>query len=111
MLSGCQTAVGSKDSDGREMDNLGIVVQRKHAKAVVATLWPVDDASVGKLMAIFYQIWMRTPGITKAEALRQAQLSLLHGDGSAKSSGPGAASAPYASPYFWAPFILIGNWK
>jgi CHAT domain-containing protein/tetratricopeptide (TPR) repeat protein len=108
-LSGCQTAVGSKDADGREIDGLGIVAQRKHAKAVIATLWPVDDASVGKLMATFYETWTRTPGMTKAAALRQAQLSLLHGAGGA--DGTGAGPTPYASPYYWAPFILIGNWK
>ena len=101
-LSGCQTAVGSNDSDGREIDGLGITAQRKGAKAVVATLWAVDDASVGLLMATFYKIWVTTPGITKAEALQQAQLALLHGAG---------AASQYANPFYWAPFILIGNWK
>jgi CHAT domain-containing protein/tetratricopeptide (TPR) repeat protein len=116
-LSGCQTAVGSKEeSDGREIDGLGIVAQRKHAKAVIATLWPVDDASVGLLMADFYRGWVTKPGMTKAEALRQAQLALLHGtSGGTNASGSSATgsgpAAPYANPYYWAPFILIGNWK
>jgi CHAT domain-containing protein len=78
-LSGCQTAVGSNDSDGREIDGLGITAQRKGAKAVLATLWPVDDTSVGLLMATFYKLWITTPGMTKAEALQQAQLAFLHG--------------------------------
>ena len=123
-LSGCQTAVGSNDSDGREIDGLGITAQRKGAKAVVATLWEVDDASVGLLMATFYKLWVTTPGITKAEALQQAQLALLHGAAdtagmsqvSAAAASPASASKPrpasqYANPYYWAPFILIGNWK
>jgi CHAT domain-containing protein len=123
-LSGCQTAVGSNDSDGREVDGLGITAQRKGAKAVVATLWEVDDASVGLLMAAFYRLWVTTPGITKAEALQQAQLAMLHGVGAAaevsevrgvavaraSASKPRPASQ-YANPYYWAPFILIGNWK
>ncbi len=109
-LSGCQTAVGSKDADGREIDGLGFVAQLKHAKAVVATLWSVDDASVGKLMATFYTSWITAPGITKSEALRQAQLSLLHGTANGATANPDQ-SAPYANPYYWAPFILIGNWK
>ncbi len=104
-LSGCQTAVGSKDSDGREIDGLGITAQKKGAKAVIATLWAVDDASVGLLMAAFYKLWVTTPGIEKAEALRQAQLTLLHG-GAGQPAG-----SPYASPFYWAPFVLIGNWK
>jgi CHAT domain-containing protein len=106
-LSGCQTAVGSKDSDGREIDGLGITAQKKGAKAVVATLWPVDDSSVGLLMAAFYKLWVTAPGIEKAEALRQAQLALLHGE-----AGPRQPPAsPYANPFYWAPFVLIGNWK
>ena len=114
--------MSSNDSDGREIDALGITAQRKGAKAVLATLWPVDDPSVGSLMAIFYKRWITTPGMTKAEALQQAQLALLHGgavstDTSAASRGvsPETSDADvattYANPYFWAPFILIGNWK
>jgi CHAT domain-containing protein len=123
-LSGCQTAVGSNDSDGREIDGLGITAQRKGAKAVVATLWPVDDASVGLLMATFYKLWVTTPGMTKVEALQQAQIALLHGAadpaGTPRSitAADSSASAsnerppfPYANPFYWAPFILIGNWK
>lgn len=117
-VAGCQTAVGSNDSDGREIDGLGIVAQRKGAKAVVATLWAVDDASVGILMAQFYKLWITTPGITKAEALRQAQISLLRGTSAknvtgnaAPSSSASSNAAPYSNPYYWAPFILIGNWK
>ena len=123
-LSGCQTAVGSNDSDGREVDGLGITAQRKGAKAVVATLWEVDDASVGLLMATFYRLWVTTPGITKAEALQQAQLALLRGarDAAEVSEVRGVAVATastskahsasrYGNPYYWAPFILIGNWK
>lgn len=122
-LAGCQTGLGSNDSDGREIDGLGITAQRKGAKAVVATLWAVDDASVGLLMATFYKLWVTTPGITKVEALEQAQLALLHGtavpaetppgtpkDSSASAMKPRPASQ-YANPYYWAPFILIGNWK
>jgi len=84
----------------------------------------VDDASVGLLMATFYKLWVTTPGITKAEALQQAQLALLHGaaDAAEVSEVRGVAVArastsrprpgsQYANPYYWAPFILIGNWK
>jgi CHAT domain-containing protein/Tfp pilus assembly protein PilF len=123
-LSGCQTAVGAKDADGREIDGLGITAQRKGAKAVVATLWPVDDSSVGLLMATFYKLWISTPGMTKSEALQQAQLTLLHGTTAgpagatrgasllrpASAAGQGATPM-YANPYYWAPFVLIGNWK
>ena len=123
-LSGCQTGVGSNDSDGREIDGLGITAQRKGSKAVVATLWEVDDASVAILMATFYKLWVTAPEMTKAEALQQAQLALLHGttdtagapqSPSARDSSVSAfeqrSASQYANPFYWAPFILIGNWK
>ena len=120
-LSGCDTAMGSKtDSDGREVDSLGIVGQLKHAKAVVATLWPIEDRSVAQLMQSFYSLWTTTPGMSKSEALRQAQLTLLHGAASpanpASAQTPSTPTAsdqkpPFANPHYWAPFILMGNWK
>ena len=111
-LAGCQTAMGP-ESDGREIDGLGFTAQKKGARAVMATLWEVDDASVGLLMATFYKLWVTTPGMTKAEALRQAQLALLHGTAGSAGTPPGspAAASRYANSYYWAPFILIGNWK
>jgi CHAT domain-containing protein/Tfp pilus assembly protein PilF len=117
-LSGCQTALGANDADGHEVDGLGLVAtEEKHAKAVMATLWKVDDSSAGSLMAAFYKLWIGPPGMNKAEALRQAQLSLLHGRGAAAASSGGGAGASTTTgadttnPYYWAPFILIGNWK
>lgn len=123
-LSGCQTASSSNNSDGREIDGLGITAQRKGAKAVVATLWPVEDTSVGLLMATFYKLWITSPQLTKAEALQKAQLTLLRGApaSGAKTNGNSKANLPakssqqspgsrYSNPFYWAPFILIGNWK
>jgi CHAT domain-containing protein len=56
--------------------------------------------------------------MTKAEALRQAQLALLAGTHAAPGRTPtrgqggyrGDPARPYAHPFFWAPFILMGNW-
>ena len=111
-------------SDGREIDGLGITAQRKGAKSVLATLWEVDDASVGLLMATFYKLWITPPGMTKVEALQQAQQAVLHGtahqagkseaESATDSSGNTSNRPPasqYSNPFYWAPFILIGNWK
>lgn len=124
-LSGCETALGANTGDGHEVDGLGmVVIEDKHAKAAMATLWKVDDESTGLLMAEFYRRWIETPGLTKAEALRQAQLALLQGSagrtartspsagGASTAAPPGQrGAAPYANPYYWAPFVLIGNWR
>jgi len=106
-LSACNTAL-SIPGDGREVDGLGILAQRKGAKAVMATLWSVYDPSTSLLMQNFYRHWTTGTPLSKAEALRQAQLTFLHGPADAPTS---AAEPPYSHPYYWAPFILIGNWQ
>ena len=97
-LSACDTAVGDTAGDGREVDGLGDVASNKGAKAVLASLWEVDDKSTGLLMRELYRLWITPPGMTKAEALRRAQIALLH-----------SSNSFYSAPYYWAPFILIGN--
>jgi CHAT domain-containing protein len=99
-----------------------MTAEYKGAKAVISTLWSVNDSSTGKLMGDFYQRWAAGAGkVTKVEALRQAQLDLLQGTataqesgndrGSAKSKPEGPAMARYSHPYYWAPFVLMGNWR
>jgi CHAT domain-containing protein/predicted negative regulator of RcsB-dependent stress response len=132
-LSACETAVGSPEANGLEVDGLGMSLQERGAKSVIATLWPVADESTALLMREFYRRREEQPDLGKAEALRQAQMALLHGSAkmprplqadrgrgdphAAQALPPSAvrfrakAKAPYAHPYFWAPFILIGNWR
>ncbi|MCC5618432.1 CHAT domain-containing protein [Nostoc sp. CHAB 5836] len=92
ILSACQTAAG----DNRAVLGLAGVAVRSGARSTLATLWSVEDKSTVELMNKFYSE-LNQPGVTKAEALRQAQLSLLR-------------SPNYRYPYYWAPFVLIGNW-
>jgi len=91
ILSACQTASG----DDRASLGLAGMAVRSGARSTLATLWAVEDQSTADLMAEFYRQIVK-PGVTRAEALRRAQLSLLRGD--------------YEHPYFWAPFVLVGNW-
>ncbi len=122
-LSACSTAKNYKSRDGLEMDGLGMVAQQKEAEAVLATLWDVNDLSTSHIMSDFYARWVQNPTQGKAEALRQAQLAFLNGtaiapvaktgDGSETSITPPRAesSLGYAHPYYWAPFVLIGNYQ
>jgi CHAT domain-containing protein len=131
-LSACETAMGGERGDGREVEGLGVEAQNQGAQAVLATLWPVEDESTAELMAGFYR-QRQEQGLSKAEALREAQLALLEGRPGATVAAQGRRGAipaggdvlaragaprfafdpakPYAHPYFWAPFILMGNWR
>lgn len=93
ILSACQTAAGDK----RAALGLAGVAIRSGARSTIATLWSVQDNSTAELITRFYTE-LKQPGITRAEALRQAQLSLLR-------------SSDYQHPYYWAPFVLVGNWQ
>ncbi len=92
VLSACQTATG----DNRAALGLAGMAVRSGARSTLATLWSVKDQSTAALMAQFYRDLIQ-PGVSKAEALRQAQLSLLKQD-------------KFQHPFYWAPFILVGNW-
>jgi CHAT domain-containing protein/Tfp pilus assembly protein PilF len=119
-LSACSTALADKMPNGREMDSLGMIAQKNDAAAVMSTLWDVNDASTSLLMSDFYNRWLGAKPVAKGEALRQAQLDLLHKTENAVGSAARGsklqdedASVPsrYAHPYYWAPFVLIGNFQ
>lgn len=99
-LSACETAMGGgHDERGTEVEGLGVLAQKQGARSVLATLWSVTDDSTALLMRQFYALRERLD-LSKAEALRQAQLSLLNGQ----------RGQSFAHPYYWGAFILMGNW-
>jgi CHAT domain-containing protein len=93
VLSACQTATGDKKA---ALGLAGFAV-RSGARSTLATLWKVNDESTAILMIGFYQKLAKNPGISKAKALRIAQLELLQ-------------KPQYQHPFYWAPFVLVGNW-
>ncbi len=119
ILSACQTAQTESLSNGTEIQSMSSAFLRDRAKSVIASLWNVNDASTSLLMQNFYRN-LATGKLTKAQALRQAQLQLFNGtvDGSPnrsdlepRSTTPDAKPIAQSMrhPYYWAPFILIGN--
>lgn len=106
-LSACATALPlGFNSDGQDREGFGELAQQLGAKSVVATLWAINDASTGVLMQQLYRS-LAEGRLDKAAALQGAQLTLLNGTRAHKGK---ALPTPYAHPYYWSPFILMGNW-
>ncbi|MCT7988983.1 CHAT domain-containing protein [Laspinema olomoucense] len=96
ILSACETAKG----DSRAALGLAGVALQAGTRSTIATLWNVKDESTSVLMIEFYKQLQNNPNLTKAEALRQAQLKLLRE----------APRTNWDSPLYWAPYVLVGNW-
>jgi CHAT domain-containing protein len=92
VLSACNTAVG----DDRAVLGLAGLAVKSGARSTLASLWPVKDRVAVLLMSDFYKN-LKQPNMTKAEALRQAQLKLLADEG-------------FNDPFFWSSFTIVGNW-
>jgi CHAT domain-containing protein len=92
VLSACQTALG----DNRAALGIAGVAVRAGARSTLATLWTVDDEATSALMVRFYKE-LTNSTVTKAEALRRAQQSIL-------------LDPKYKQPYYWAAYVLVGNW-
>ncbi len=88
-LSACQTAV-STESKGEGITSLAYLFERAGARSVIASLWAVEDNATKELMVSFYENLNQK--MSKTEALRQAKLQQID-----------------RHPFFWSPFILIGD--
>lgn len=92
ILSACQTAVGDK----RAALGLAGMAVRAGARSTIASLWSVNDEATSQFMIALYQS-LSSGNVTRAESLRFAQQSLIK-------------DKDHSHPYYWAPFILLGNW-
>lgn len=137
-LSACNTAFGNAsnqaltENNGKEVDSLATFIENRGAKAILATLWSVSDESTSLLMSEFYRLHKENPKITKAEAMQKAQVAMIEGklkstvEDTFKKREVGVfkvgkdttqppfkidENAPFAHPYYWSPFVLIGNWR
>jgi CHAT domain-containing protein len=92
VLSACSTAEG----DNKAALGIAGVAVLAGARSTLASLWVVDDEATAIIMSEFYR-QLKKPNITKAEAFKEAQLNLLK-------------NGQYEHPYYWAPYVLVGNW-
>ena len=90
-LSACQTSLNT-NSNGEEISGLAYLFERAGSKAVIATLWSVADEETKEIMVEFYQNLKQ--GMRKDEAFRQGKLSQIKNN---------------VHPFYWSPFVLIGD--
>lgn len=93
VLSACETAIGDRQA---ALGLAGTAV-RSGARSTVGSLWQVSDEATATLISRFYEE-LATGEVTKAEALRRAQQSILE------------IPRFRGHPFFWAPYIMVGNW-
>ncbi|PLS68328.1 MAG: hypothetical protein CV045_08495 [Cyanobacteria bacterium M5B4] len=120
VLSACETAAGEVLGNGEEILGFGYLMQERGARTTIASLWSVSDGGTQAWMEIFYTL-LNTQPITKAEAMRLTQQILISGDFSPlgnqaemmaerlRSRLPQSTIENLSHPYYWAPFLLIGN--
>ena len=93
-ISACESGLG-KVADGDEFYGFKRAFLAAGARSLLLSLWPVEDDSTATLMTTFYRNFRDIPMF---EALRQAQISLIK-------------VTETSDPIFWAPFILVGDWR
>jgi CHAT domain-containing protein/Tfp pilus assembly protein PilF len=126
ILSACNTGTGGKNSDNLEIAGISHYFMTNGAKSVIASLWQVNDLSTALFMQQFYGHLAQ--GESKVQAMQQVQQDSINGKLTAttattqiKRNGELTAELPddlrslsttpknYSHPFYWAPFILIGN--
>ncbi|OAN99202.1 hypothetical protein A8B75_19330 [Sphingomonadales bacterium EhC05] len=95
-LSACETAIGGKGI-GMEIEGIGALAQNKGAASVIASLWPVSDDTTPVFMRDLYD-GIANHQLSKAAALQAAQLNMIR-------------SPLDNDPFYWAPFVIMGNWR
>jgi CHAT domain-containing protein/tetratricopeptide (TPR) repeat protein len=117
VLSACETGLG-ETAGGEGVLGLQRAFQVAGARTVFATLWSIPDEATQVLMARFYDnLWSKKMG--RLEALREAQLWMLREGrthpgvqrGVARDEEPNAAQDGRLPPYYWAAFVLSGDWR
>jgi CHAT domain-containing protein/tetratricopeptide (TPR) repeat protein len=115
VLSACETGLGEQ-AGGEGLLGLQRAFQVAGGRSVVASLWKVDDDATRKLMTRFYEnLWDSQKPLGKLEALRQAQLWMLH-EGMKRGlvlldEGDKAQKPARTPPSYWAAFTLSGDWR
>ena len=104
MLSACQTGLG-RMRGGEGLVGLSAAFFYAGSESVCASLWQVPTGPTGQLVTEFFKN-LKAGKVNKAKALRQAQLKVMR-----QGRNPDGKTSDYSSPFCWAAFTLIGDWR
>jgi CHAT domain-containing protein len=97
VLSACKTGLG-RDIKGEGMRGLAGGFMDAGVPRVVVSLWPVNDKVTAEFMVRFYRLMLNGRGMSAAAALREVQIQMLKDE-------------RWRPTYFWAPFVIQGEWR
>ncbi|MFL6230797.1 MAG: CHAT domain-containing protein [Pyrinomonadaceae bacterium] len=97
VLSACETGLG-REKRGEGVIGLARAFMYAGAPTVGVSLWSVADRSTAELMPDFYKRYLAAHGARATAALRAAKQHMI-------------AGKKYSAPFYWAPFVLVGDWK
>lgn len=97
MLSACETGLG-KEKKGEGVMGLTRAFIYAGAPTVGVSLWSVADKSTAELMTEFYKRLFSSDTASASTSMREAQLAMIGGK-------------KYSAPFYWAPFVLVGDWR
>jgi len=97
VLSACKTGLGT-DVRGEGIRGLTGGFMYAGVPSIIVSLWPVNDRVTAEFMHRFYRIMLSKNGKSAAAALREVQVQMI-------------ADSRWRAPYFWAPFVIQGEWK
>ncbi len=107
VLSACNTASGN-GAGAEAVSGLGLAFFYAGSRALLVSNWPVETTSARMITTELFKREAATPGLTRAESLRQAMLALMDGPGLLDPATQKPVYS-YAHPIFWAPFSLVGD--
>ena len=107
VLSACNT--GAADGAGAEaVSGLGRAFFYAGTRAILVSMWPVETTSARKLTTRLFRFQKEDTALSRAGALRKSILVLIDRE-RFKDQVTGKITASYAHPFFWAPFIVVGD--
>jgi CHAT domain-containing protein len=107
VLSACNTGAGGGKGE-EAVSGLGGAFFYAGARALLVSMWPVETTSGRRLVTGIFAAQEEDPSLSRAQAVRKSMLEMID-RGNLIDRGTGKIVAAYAHPFFWSPFVVVGD--